>query len=136
MKKTIQKSVIAITTLVVMALMLPTSTMAQDATKVDSKHYSVEFENDEIRVLKIKYGPGETSVMHYHPRGYVFFVTDYEISFKIPNGDIIEASGKAGQSMWSDAGQHLPTNIGKNPLEVLQVEFKTKPMKSKKKHKQ
>ena len=35
---------------------------AQDATKVDPKHYKVEFENDEVRVLRITYGPGEKSV--------------------------------------------------------------------------
>jgi hypothetical protein len=35
---------------------------AQDAVTVDSKHYTVEFENSEVRVLRIKYGPGEKSV--------------------------------------------------------------------------
>jgi hypothetical protein len=35
----------------------------KDPVKVDSKHYSVEFENDKVRVLRIKYGPGEKSVM-------------------------------------------------------------------------
>ena len=31
--------------------------MAQDAVKVDSKHYKVEFENDQVRVLRITYAP-------------------------------------------------------------------------------
>jgi hypothetical protein len=38
-----------------------------DPVKVDPKHYTVEFENDKVRVLRIKYGPGEKSVMHAHP---------------------------------------------------------------------
>ena len=101
------------------------------ATKVDPKHYTVEFENDEVRVLRIKYGPGEKSVMHSHARGYVFFVTDYEATFTLPDGQIIEASGKAGSTMWTDAAQHLPQNIGKYPMEVVQVEFKTKAKKNK-----
>jgi polyisoprenoid-binding protein YceI len=33
--------------------------MAQDAVKVDPKHYKVEFENDKIRVLRVNYGPHE-----------------------------------------------------------------------------
>jgi len=41
---------------------------AQDAVKVDGKHYKVMFENDQVRVLHITYGPGEKSVMHEHPR--------------------------------------------------------------------
>ena len=35
---------------------------------VDSGHYAVEMENDKVRVLRIKYGPHEKSVMHSHPR--------------------------------------------------------------------
>jgi quercetin dioxygenase-like cupin family protein len=41
---------------------------AQGAVKVDSKHYKVELENDQVRVLRIQSGPGEKSVMHSHPR--------------------------------------------------------------------
>src|SRR5216684_2803592 len=32
---------------------------ALDQVKVDPKHYSVEFENDQVRVLRVKIGPGE-----------------------------------------------------------------------------
>jgi hypothetical protein len=38
--------------------------MAQDPVKVDAKHYTVEVENDKVRVLRIRYGPREKSVMH------------------------------------------------------------------------
>ena len=32
---------------------------AQEPTKVDSKHYKVVAENDQVRVLRITYGPKE-----------------------------------------------------------------------------
>jgi hypothetical protein len=32
-----------------------------DPVKVDSKHYTVEVENEKVRVLRIKYGPHEKS---------------------------------------------------------------------------
>ena len=38
-----------------------------DAVAADPKHYSVSFENDVVRFLRVKYGPGEKSVMHRHP---------------------------------------------------------------------
>ena len=50
--------------------------MAQDPVKVDSKHYKVEFENDQVRVLRISYGPHEKSVMHEHPASVAIFLTD------------------------------------------------------------
>lgn len=40
--------------------------MVLDPVKVDPKHYQVEFENDRVRVLRIRFGPHERSVMHGH----------------------------------------------------------------------
>ena len=48
---------------------LAESALAQDPTIVDSAHYKVEFENEQVRVVRITYGPGEKSVMHEHPDG-------------------------------------------------------------------
>ena len=54
-------------------------TPAGDPVTVDPKHYSVEFENDKVRVLRIKYGPGEKSVMHAHPALVAVFLTDGKV---------------------------------------------------------
>ena len=43
--------------------------LGQDPVKVDPKHYKLDFENSQVRVLRITYGPHEKSVMHEHPRG-------------------------------------------------------------------
>jgi hypothetical protein len=37
-----------------------------DPSVVDAKHYKVEFENDQVRVLRIHYGPHEQSPEHEH----------------------------------------------------------------------
>jgi len=50
--------------------------MAQDPVKVDPNHYKVEFENAQVRVLRIHYGPREKSVMHYHPATVAVFLTE------------------------------------------------------------
>jgi hypothetical protein len=42
--------------------------MAQDPVHVDPRHYTVEFENDQVRGLRIRYGPHEKSVMHGIPQ--------------------------------------------------------------------
>jgi hypothetical protein len=47
--------------------------LAQDPVKVDPQHYKVIFENDQVRVLKIHYGPHEKSVMHSHPDSVVVY---------------------------------------------------------------
>ena len=40
-----------------------TNPAADDPVNLDPKHYSVEFENDRVLVLRVKYGPKEKSVM-------------------------------------------------------------------------
>ena len=96
-----------------------------DPVQVDSNHYTVEVENDKVRVLRIKYGPHEKSVMHVHPAGVGIFLTDAECRFAYPDGSSEDISGTAGQVIAFDAVEHLPENLGDQPLEVLFVELKS-----------
>lgn len=120
-------SVVAV--LVLVASVVPA--MAQDAVKVDSKHYKVEFENDKVRVLHITYGPHEKSVMHQHPANVAVFVTDGQVRFTLPDGKTQDVSVKAGTTQWNAGGKHLPENVGDKPFEVILVELKSKPTAAK-----
>ena len=107
-------------------LFFSTSSFAQDATEVDPDHYKVEFENDQVRVLRITYGAGEKSVMHEHPEGMAIFLTDGEGKFTLPVGTSVETSFKSGEFSWMPAQEHQPENTGDKPFEVIQIEMKTK----------
>ena len=100
---------------------------AQDAAKVDAKHYTVVFENDQVRVLKAHYAPGEKSAMHSHPNAVAVFLNDGKGKFSFPDGTSKEFVTKAGDAMWNDATIHLPENTGDKAFEVVVVELKTKP---------
>jgi hypothetical protein len=78
--------------------------MAQDPVQVDPKHYTVELENDRVRVVRIRSGPREKSVMHEHPSGLVVFLTDAEFKFTYPDGRRENIQGKAGQFLWFGEG--------------------------------
>src|SRR5947208_4943442 len=54
---------------------------AEDPVKVDAKHYKVEVENKQVRVLRITYGPQEKTAMHGHPAGAVVFLTGSTFRF-------------------------------------------------------
>lgn len=100
---------------------------AQDAAKVDPRHYKVEFENDQVRVLRVNYAAGEKSVMHEHPASVAIFLTDGKVKFTTPDGKTTEAPAKAGQTMYTPAQTHLPENVGTKPFELILVELKGKP---------
>jgi quercetin dioxygenase-like cupin family protein len=99
---------------------------AQDPVKVDAKHYKVEFENAQVRVLRAHYGPHEKSVMHEHPDTVAVFVTDLTAKFTFPDGKTEDSKGKAGQTMWTKAGKHLPENTGDKAFDVIVIEMKGK----------
>jgi len=101
-----------------------TSQEAADAVTADPQHYTVEFENDVIRVLRIRYGPGEASVMHRHPANCAIFITQTTGTFQLPTGETVEALGTPGQVQCGDAEVHLPTNTSASAFEVIVVELK------------
>jgi len=108
----------------VMALMCTSVARAQDPVKVDPKHYTVVFENNEVRVLRVHYAPGEKSVMHSHPDSVAVFMEDEKAKMTHPDGKSEEVSGKKGEAIFTPAGSHLPENIGSGPLDVILVELK------------
>jgi quercetin dioxygenase-like cupin family protein len=95
-----------------------------DPTVVDPKHYNVELENEQVRVLRISYGPGENSVMHSHPAAVAVCLTDAHVRFGRPDGTSQDAHFKAGQVMSTAAEEHLPQNVGDRPFEILLIELK------------
>jgi quercetin dioxygenase-like cupin family protein len=109
--------------LFILALAVP-SALAQDAAKVDSQHYKVEFENSRVRVLRVKYGPHEKSVMHSHPDSVAIFQTDGRVKFTYPGGKTEEREMKAGTTLFTPAVKHLPENLTDGDMEVILVELK------------
>jgi quercetin dioxygenase-like cupin family protein len=100
---------------------------AQDATKVDPKHYALVSENDQVRILKVHYGPHEKSVMHSHPAGVVIFLTDATNKFTFPDGKTQTMSTKAGDAQSITPVTHLPENTTDKGIDLILVELKGKP---------
>jgi quercetin dioxygenase-like cupin family protein len=113
------------------ALILPIHMASADhhaipnAVKADPKHYTVEFENDTIRVVRIKYGPGETSSMHSHDANCAIFLADGEMTMELPDGSSsLVPANATGAVNCGDAEVHLPTNVGDTSVELILVEMK------------
>ena len=94
-----------------------------DAVAADPKHYRVAFENDVVRFVRAKYGPGEKSVMHRHLPGCVVFLTDQTMNFTLPDGTSEPASVPARALGCSDGNVHLPENSAEE-AEFIMIEFK------------
>jgi len=95
-----------------------------DAVQADPKHYTVEAEDPRVRVLRVRYGGGEKSIMHAHPAGVAIFLTDGHVRFNDQAAGPQEVQGKAGQVVLMPATTHQPENLAGQSFEVILVELK------------
>ena len=96
-----------------------------DPVKIDPKHYKVEFENDQVRVIRAHMGPHESVPMHEHTLNRVtVFLTDQNILSTGRDGQTQTSVHKAGDAIWSTPTIHKEQNLNDAPFEVLAVEMK------------
>jgi hypothetical protein len=99
-----------------------TSQRLQDAVTADSKHYTVEFENDIVRVLRVRLGAGDSTPRHTHTAYCAIELSDSSLK----EGDSPTSESKAGEVFCGDALAHAPRNVGKALAESVVVEFKNR----------
>lgn len=96
-----------------------------DPLRVDPKHYSVEFENEQVRVTRARFGPGEGAPMHEHtlPR-VIVHLTPMNLRQTLPDGSTREAQAAAGDVTWGVAAKHSEVSLNREVFEVVVVEVK------------
>ena len=112
---------------VAVVLWMAVPALAQDPVKVDPAHHKVEFENDQVRVLRVTIAPGEKTPVHEHPAIVGVFLTDAKNRVTPVGGAPDETPRKAGQAIHVPAVKHVVENIGTNKVEIIVVELKGKP---------
>ncbi len=93
-----------------------------DAVTADPKHYTVEFENDIVRILRVRLRAGDSTPPHSHSAYCAIEITDS--SLKEADGPTSES--KAGQVFCGDSTSYGPRNVGKTLAESVVVEFKNR----------
>jgi uncharacterized RmlC-like cupin family protein len=96
-----------------------------DPVKVAPANYKVEFENPQVRVLRVKIGPHAAVPMHAHTTDRVtVFLTDQRFQVKDADGKVDTVEHKAGDVAWSMPTTHAEQNLSDQPFEAVAVEIK------------
>jgi quercetin dioxygenase-like cupin family protein len=96
-----------------------------DPLKVDPSHYTLEFENPQVRVLRVKIPPHGVAPMHAHPTDRVtVFLTDQNFQTKESKGKVTTVEHKAGDVAWGTPIEHTEQNLSDQPFEAVSVELK------------
>ena len=102
-----------------------TVTTSLDPLKVDKRHYHLEFENDQVRVFRVKLGPHESTPMHEHQLNRVgVYLTDTNIRQTSADGKVETSVHKAGDIAMAGAVKHSEVNLSDKPAEILVTELK------------
>jgi quercetin dioxygenase-like cupin family protein len=96
----------------------------QDAAVVNPKIVKVEFENQQIRILRARYGPHERPEMHSHPAKAEVQINNGTVRIFTPDGKWRDDPGKAGEFFWLEATTHAVENAGSVPLVLVEIEMK------------
>ena len=102
------------------------SSLGQDPTKVEPRHYKLDFENDRVQVVSVHYGAHEKSALHEHPGGVVVSLTEAHLRFTDENGKTREVYSKAGEVRWYPPFRHRVENLGDTSYDAVYVGVKGK----------
>lgn len=103
-----------------------------DAMTVAPDHHEILMENDQVRVLDTRLGPGERSPVHTHQWPAVLYILSWSDFVRCdPEGNVLVDSRSmtsrpaAGASVWAaPLVPHYVENIGEHSLHVIAVELK------------
>lgn len=101
---------------------------SDDATLVDPEHHVVEFENDQVRIVRMTYPAGSTSPSHEHLPGVSVLLAGSRLRNTDSSGDSREMEEAPGAVLWSDG---TPAHTTENPEDqavvMIRAEMKRKP---------
>ena len=109
---------------------------AQDPLRTLPKNYTLEFENEVVRVIRVHYGAGEKLPSHDHPKTptvYVYLADAGPVWFRHTGSEPFElqrpAVKKGGFRLSQGVVEtHAVENSGDAANEFLRVELKTRPL--------
>jgi quercetin dioxygenase-like cupin family protein len=104
-----------------------------DAMRAAPDHHAILLENDQVRVLDTRLGPGERTPVHAHGWPATLYVMSWsDFVRRNAYGDVIVDSRSwhrqpaPGEALWlPPLTPHSVENIGQSELRLIAVELKT-----------
>jgi quercetin dioxygenase-like cupin family protein len=108
-------------------LLLPGAAMmsqTQDGAAAGAGVAKVEFENEQIRVVRVSYAQHQKSPMHSHAGRFVVTLTKNHMRSIAPDGTAKSSERAAHEYYWGDTLAHQIENLSDERMENIEIEFK------------
>lgn len=97
---------------------------AQDPLVADPQHFKLEYEDEQVRVLRFTLPAGETSPMHDHLQRVTVILRASRVRVTEADGATHEDEFPAGTARHPAPARHMVANIGRGTYETVVTEFK------------
>lgn len=114
------------------ALGVTRDSFSQDAATSDPRSYRVLLENERVRVLEYRSGPGLGVCgqgMHYHPDRVTVALTGAKVRLTNAQGRTVVRDIPAGHVFFAPAETHSTENVGGSGTRICIVELKDRDWK-------
>jgi len=111
------------------ALGVTRNLLAQDAVTSDPRSFRIVLENERVRVLEYKSGPGLGVCgqgMHYHPDRVTVSLTQAKVKVTNAEGKSVIREIPPGHVFYAPAETHSVENIGGSGARIYIIELKGK----------
>ena len=95
-----------------------------DAIRLQPWRFKVEFENDQVRIVRLRFEAHEKGIMVHHPPRVLATITEVAVKLKFADGYTDERGAPAGVAAWLEAETLQTENARDEPFEVVLVEPK------------
>ena len=113
--------------LLLVSVSMAGTTVAQDAVMMAGTVYKKAFENERVRMLRVKFRPGELTAPHTHPDYLLYVVEGGKIMTSDVEGVATLIELMAGDYLWVPATKHSMKNVGTTTITGIAVELKEPP---------
>lgn len=97
----------------------------KDPLKLAPKNYKVAFENDQVRVSRVHFGPGESVPMHEHATNRVtVLLADQDFRITTSDGQVQTPKRKYGEVTWGTPVTHREENLSDKPFDLIMIDLK------------
>jgi len=96
----------------------------RDAFSADSKHFHRDFENKQIRVLRLTLEADESVPMHRTSDTLLVCIKSCHLRLQQPDGHIHDVHMNEGETRWLPSDIRSEKNIAGRPLEIIFIEIK------------
>ena len=88
---------------------------------LDPSHFRMVLENDHVKVIRVRLGPHEKSMVMEIPAHVMTCVTDQRVRVNYAHTRSVERSQKAGYTGWVESDEYGLENLDDKPAEWILV---------------